>query len=257
VRIPVIVSAVAASAALFGPSAAWAQNPTTTIIQTPSPVPVAGIAPYLEGWTGVSATRTFFGGYIGGVYALNPERNVWSNGFVIRGEAQVGRYETDSVTAPDDHVLTHGGSLLLGYRALIGAGMLTGYVGANYETHNNDDPFAVIRGTEVGFRALLEYYTRLTPVVDFYGQASYSTAFQTGFLFSRVGFNIVDQVWAGPEASYFRNEDNREARLGAFVRFDQTFTGGGITVSGGWTNPLSSTTADGWYANVNFDFQLR
>jgi hypothetical protein len=253
VRIPVIIGAVATSAALFGVSPGWAQGEVSTLIGIPSPVITSGAPPYMDVWTGLGVTENFTGGYVGGVYALN--RNLWADGFVVRGEAQLGVYDATSITTDD--VWTHGASLLLGYRARIGQGLLTGYVGANYETHENDDRFAGVRGTEVGFRGLLEYYTQFTPYVDFFGMASYSTAYDTAFLFSRVGFKVVENVWVGPEAAYFRNDaPYREQRVGGFVRFDQTFTGGGIALAAGYLNPLSDPD-DGWYATLNLNWSFR
>jgi hypothetical protein len=253
VRYPVAVATLI-SAALLGASPSWGQGETSNVVIAPTtPVVTAATPPWMDAWLGFGATDTFRGVGVGGVAALN--RNLWVDGFVVRGEAQLGQYDATSVTTDD--VWTHGASLMLGYRAKVGQGFVTGYVGANYETHENDDRSAAIRGTEVGFRALLEYYTQLTPYVDFYGMASYSTAFDTAFLFGRVGFKVVDNVWVGPEALYFRDDaPYREQRVGAFVRFDQTFTGGGISLSGGFLNPLS-TPDDGWYASLGLSWSLR
>jgi hypothetical protein len=260
VRIPISLTAVVIAAAFLGVSPSWAQGNTSgaTIIATPVPVPAhpsPGTPPYMEAWAGLGATHSFFGGWVGGVAALSPHRNVWETGFVIRGEAAIGQY--DAGTNIDD-VLFHGASLMLGYRQVIGDGLLTGYVGANYETHDSDDRFATIRGTEAGVRALVEYYTRIMPSWDFYGQASYSTAFDTTFLFARSGVQLANTIWAGPETAYFQNEsDYRENRLGGFVRFEQGFFGNGITLSGGWVNALRSRDEDGWYATLSIDFQFR
>jgi hypothetical protein len=254
VRIPFAVGAIATSAALFGASPGFAQGEVPFPFIAPQSTYMAGGAPpSMEAWLSVGATRDFVGANVGGVVAFNG--NVWSDGFVVRGEGQVGR--EDATSPRTDDFWSHGASLLFGYRARVGDGLLTGYIGANYEAHDNDDRFAQIRGTEVGFRALGEYYTRFTPFVDFYGTASYSTAFDTFFAFGRVGFKVVDTVWVGPELTYFQNEDSSQDRLGGFVRFEQTFTGGGITFAGGWVNSLDRGTSDGWYANVNLNFQFR
>ena len=104
----------------------------------------------------------------------------------------------------------------------------------------------------------MEYYNRIIPTWDFYGQASYSTAFDTIFLFGRSGVQLANTIWAGPETAFFRNEsDYREHRLGGFVRFEQGFFGNGITLSGGWVNALRGQDDDGWYVTVGLDFQFR
>ena len=188
--------------------------------------------------------------------ALSEHRNVWETGPVLRGEGVLGWYDPN--TRNIDDVLFNSGSLMFGWRQKIGDGLLTGYIGVNYESHDTDDRFAQIRGVEGGVRGLVEYYTRIIPTWDFYGQASYSTAFDNLFLFGRSGVQLASTIWAGPEAAYFQNEsDYRENRLGGFVRFEQAWFGNGITISGGWVNALRSRDEDGWYANVNFDFQFR
>jgi Cellulose biosynthesis protein BcsS len=253
------ISAVAISAALLGGSPIWAQGSGQTILSTPGPVPVvtSGAPPYMEAWLGFGLTQSYYGTWVGGVVALNPQRNVWESGFVLRGEATIGRYDVEN-NPFQDSVLMHGASWMFGYRQRIGEGTLTGYIGANYENHDNDSKFDRVRGLEVGFRALVEYYTRITPSWDIYAQASHSTAFDTTFLFARSGFQLSSTIWAGPETAYFRNvSDYSENRLGAFVRFENGFFGNGITLSGGWVNALRGEDDDGWYAALNIDFQFR
>jgi hypothetical protein len=259
VRRHILITAVAASATLLGGWPASAQGPGQTILVTPAPMPIAtsGAPPYMEAWWGFGLTPSYFGTWVGGVLALNPQHNVWESGFVLRGEATIGKYDVDS-NPFQDSVLMHGASWMIGYRQRIGEGTLTGYIGANYENHDNDLTTEKVRGLEVGFRALVEYYTRITPSWDIYGQASYSTAFDTTFLFARSGFQLSQTIWAGPETAYFRNvSDYSENRLGAFIRFENGFFGNGITLSGGWVNALRKEDDDGWYAALNIDFQFR
>jgi hypothetical protein len=141
--------------------------------------------------------------------------------------------------------------------------LLTGYVGAKYETHDNDDHAAKVRGTEVGVRALLEYYTQLNPNIDFYASGSYSSAFGNWYAFSRLGFKVVPQRWTGPEFSYFRSDDSdyRETRLGWFVRFDEIFPGYSLSVSAGVINEISVVDNKQsnlpWYAGASLYFTFR
>ena len=255
-RIPGI-AAVAISAALMGASPSWAQSSGPVLFPGASQtIERSGAPPYLEGWWGIGASNTYFGGWVGAVVALNANRNVWDSGFVLRGEASVGQYDHTAINASD--VWTHGASWMFGYRQKIGDGSLTGYIGANYETHQNNDPFASIRGTEFGWKGLIEYSTLITPNMSLYGSGSYSTAFETLVLFGRVGFQVMPTIWIGPEASYFRNEaPYKEARYGGFIRFDEALWGSSLTLSGGWLNPLKSTDDDGWYAALNIGFALR
>ena len=210
----------------------------------------------MEAWLGFGATQSYYGTWVGGVVALNPQHNVWDSGFVLRGEATIGRYTVDD-NPFQDSVLTHGASWMFGYRQKVGDGLLTGYIGANYENHDNDLKTEQIRGLEVGFRALVEYYTRITPTWDFYGQGSYSTAFDVAFLFARSGFQLSETVWLGPEARLLP-ERVRLCRKppGRILRFEQVFFGSGVTLSGGWVNALRKQDEDGWYAALNIDFQV-
>jgi hypothetical protein len=260
VRSRIVFGAIALSLLLVGTSQSSAQE-RGPVVASPAPTYVPGTNPYAEVWTGFGGTRTFFGGYVGGNVALNPTHSVWDTGFLLRGEGQVGQYRHTDVDTDD--VLTHGATVMLGYRVRMSDSLLTGYVGANYETHDNDDRHAVLRGTEVGFKALIEYYTRINPGVDFYGQASYSTAFDTAFAFSRIGFNVVRQSWTGPEFSFYRNGESeyRETRLGWFVRFDDLFPGVGVSVAGGIVNDLSTPDKflpnNPWYASASLYFILK
>jgi len=254
VRIPVIFRAIAICAMVVGASQSLAQERGPVFIP-PSPSFVPGGAPWMEAWAGIGATKSYFGGFVGGNVSLSPHRNVWAEGFVLRGEAAVG--ESDATSPVTDDFLVHSAALMLGYRARVGNGLLSGYVGVAYETQDNDDITARVRGTEVGFKALVEYYTRFTPVIDFYGMASYASPFETAFLFGRVGFNVVGKTWVGPELSFYRNEgDYKENRLGAFIRFDELWQGAGLTFSGGWLHPQGTTT-DSWYASASVYFPFR
>jgi hypothetical protein len=264
VRAPLLITAFAVSAAFLGVSPASAQGEGPGLFPTGGAAPItSGAPPYMEAWLGLGVTHSFFGGWVGGVLALNPEQNVWESGFVLRAEGLLGRYDVDAFDGGrdvhrDGHGVMSGGSWMFGYRQKLNEGLLTGYIGANYENHDTPDRFTEIKGLEVGFRALIEYYQRIIPTWDFYGQASHSTAFDTTFLFARSGVNLADKIWAGPEGAYYRNEsDYSEYRVGGFVRVENAFFGNGITLSGGWVNAIRRQDDDGWYAALNIDFQFR
>jgi hypothetical protein len=129
----------------------------------------------MEAWLGFGATQSYYGTWVGGVVALNPQHNVWDSGFVLRGEATIGRYDVDN-NPFQDNVLTHGASWMFGYRQKIGDGLLTGYIGANYEDHDNDqvrpDPRAGSR-LQSPRRILYPDHANL----GFLWTGSYSTAF--------------------------------------------------------------------------------
>ena len=114
-RAPKLITALAVSTALLGVSPASAQSEGRGLFLTggAAPVVTSGAPPYMEAWLGLGATHSFFGGWVGGVVALNPQQNVWESGFVLRGEGILGRYDVDDFNG---HGVVSGASLMLGYR---------------------------------------------------------------------------------------------------------------------------------------------
>jgi cellulose biosynthesis protein BcsS len=231
--------------------------------------PMPGTPPWMETWTGFGFTNHYYGGWFGGVAALNNTRNVWSDGFVVRFEGTAGHYDyrTSSVLGGEANATLHGGGLMVGYRAKVGEGLLTGYVGWNYEHHQTNDLSASIHGTEVGAKVLAEYYTPIGTSMDFYGQASYSSAFDTFYLFARPGFKVAQNIWIGPEASLYGNRAPfQEWRAGAFIhlQFPQ-YIMGDLIISGGYRDPYKSGVSSGtnhggstgYYAQIGMSYQFR
>ena len=225
-----------------------------TAPQPPAPQPTVyhdGLPPaWLEAWTGLTFSNSFVGGYAGAVRALNQSNSLETDGFVLRWEGLVGQYSINTHT--DSDVDLHGASMMFGYRATLGTGIATAYIGPDYQSHNTPDRNAEVRGLEAGLKGLVEYYTPLGPNVFFYGQGWYSSAFDTYFAFGQVGYRIFDRIWIGPETSLFGNEaPYRENRIGAFIKFDVPWAPlSQISVSGGYRNALTSGSADGYYVNV-------
>jgi Cellulose biosynthesis protein BcsS len=260
--------------------------------------------PWLEGWAGFGGTNNWYGGWAGFNYAFN--HNVWSEGLLLRGEGQGGHYDYTNSTVinglpvvPGGFVnATYGtGAVLLGWRHIVpGVGLntiVTGYVGAEVQDQMNPDPSAAVRGTKWGAKFIGEMYSRLSPYQDFYGQGSFSFAFDTWFLLARPGFLLTAptsnlQVWVGPEGQAFgigqgwlQNQAGcpnnaffvgtgggtgglgsckyDEGRVGGFVHFvmpDQPLWGDWI-ISGGYRKPLlANSGGDGYYAQIGLYFHL-
>lgn len=243
-------------------------------------MPISGESPWMEGWAGFGFANNFYGGWLGANFALNKSRNVWADGFLVRGEAILGHYDysTNNVPGGTANVTLADGGLLLGYRKVVGSTMLTGYVGGNFENHDNPDPLASVRGTEVGVKVLGEIYSKLTPVQDFYGQASFSTAFDTWYILARPGFLVSSlsgsEIWVGPEGHLFGNGEGavsgsctnsgslsscryEEGRIGAFLHIvtpNRPWLGDWI-FSAGYRSPLlQGGGPDGYYAQLSLYF---
>jgi hypothetical protein len=260
-------------------------QPGGVITTEPSPVP--GGAPWLEGWAGFGFQNNWYGGYLGVVAALNETHNVWADGWVLRGEGIVGHYDYTNPTyqgsnknGPNVGVLLSGGSFYLGYRRNVsGLGMVTGYVGVDVQDHDNPDPSAQTRGTAVGAKFLAEVYNRLTPTMDFYGMAFFSSAWANWFALGRPGFKMPTisglELWIGPEGMLLGNGYGattgsctnsgflgscrwEEGRLGGFAHIvipNQPYFGDWI-ISGGYRQPLLCCSGDGYYVNISMNFRF-
>jgi hypothetical protein len=221
-----------------------------------------GVNPWMEAWSGFAFQNNFYGGYVGANVALNPKRDIWDEGFVLRFEGVAGHYDYASSIVPSGevNVLTHGATMMFGYRKKVGEGLLTAYLGANYEHHNTPDPTAQIRGTEVGAKTLVEYYAAYGPGknYDFYGQAAYSSAFDTWWVYVAPGYQISPKIWIGPEAQVGGNRAYEEARVGGWARFETPYPMlSNVTLAVGYRDPITSGVATGYYARINMNYVFR
>ncbi len=205
-------------------------------------------------WAGAAVSDNFFGGYIGAIKALNGD--ISTDGVLFRVDGIAGGYHTRSFTLGRTlHVGTEGGDLMVGYRAAVGSGWLSGYVGPTFETHDNPDITARVRGTKWGIKGIAEYEVPLSDKFQFFGLGSYGSPFSTYFVMARLGYDInpTDGVWLGPEVSAFGHEGYRDRRYGGFINIGTRF--GAIGFSSGYTDALN-TGRNGYYLNVNFSFDF-
>ena len=169
---------------------------------------------------------------------------------------------------------------------------LSGYVGAEVQDQNNPDPNADVRGTEWGVKFVGEVYERWNEWQDFYGYASFSTAFDTWYLQARPGFLVTSpasfQVWVGPDFQIFANghawgnaDSSRcprtpsgalgsssglggchyeQGKIGGFARFvNPGWTVlGDVRVAGGYQQPMASNNGPhGYYAQIELYWPIR
>lgn len=249
----------------------------------------SGAPAWLEGWAGFGGSNNWYGGWAGFNYALN--HNVDTDGFLIRAEGGGGHYDYNSSPAIGFINATYSnGSLLLGYRKIVpGIGeylMVSGYVGAEVQDHNNPDPTAATRGTAWGVKFIGETYWRLNHFQDFYGMASFSSAFDTWNLLARPGFLVTPpsgvQLWIGPHLALFgqgkgwlENASScpnggagvsfgsckfEEARIGGFLHIvvpNQPLWGDWV-LAGGYRKPvLANGGPAGYYAEINWNFRFQ
>jgi hypothetical protein len=234
------------------------------VVSTPlsSPTPAAntptgtqGKAPWMDSWVGADFSNSYYGGYFGGVWALNDTRSLWVDGFVFRIDGGAGHYGYRTFAIPYVSVFTYAADIMAGYRTKVGEGLLTGYVGLIDVAHENPDPTAKIRGNHVGVRLLADYSVTFNDRVELYGQASYQSPFNSYFALARVGVHPFANLWIGPEAQIFGiDAPYQDARFGGYVKFDLGF--GEVSANGGLVEPLTGGPA-GFYAGLFLGYSFR
>jgi cellulose biosynthesis protein BcsS len=211
-------------------------------------------------WFGFGATATFMGGYAG--FVFSPQRDLWNNGVVLRGGAILGAYDYNGA-APfnNEKVTTGSGEALVGYRWAIDSSQtrwFTAYVGGNLEGHDQPDPAALLRGTRFGVKGMVELIGPVAERLNFYGQASYSTAFDTYFAIGRLQYRFTDKIEFGPEVIALGDVAIDEMRAGAALTFATSF--GNVILSGGYLWPTRNTggiVKEGFYGNVHLTYVPR
>jgi hypothetical protein len=278
-----------ASFALLNAAPVYAQQAFLPPYTTPNSQ--AAASPWMDSWAGFGGFNHGYGGWAGFNYALNPAHNLWADGFLLLGEGGAGHYDYPTIFVPGGraNVTYETGAALLGYRKVIpGIGItttLSGYVGAEVQNHNNPDPTAGVRGTQWGVKFLGVAYTRLSQYQDFWGMASFSTAFDTWYVAARPGFLVTSvgsgiQLWIGPDGQilgsgqgWLENAGScpsltsgglgsckyDEGRIGGFVHIIVPNAPlGDWIIAGGYRKPLLANGGpDGYYALVGTYYPFR
>jgi hypothetical protein len=259
-----LLASVALAAVIAAPPA-YAQSGTSVfapiVSAPPSAVPSGNFRPWAEAWAGFSFQNNSYGGYWGGNVALNSQRNVWDEGPVLRFEGAAGHYDYGSgviaVGAVD--ATYHTGGMFFGYRKKVGDGLLSGYVGVNYQHDDTNDPTAKIQGTKAGVKLIGEYYSSFGPIFDFWGQVAYTTVYDTFTAYARPGMlvakdlrtGIIKDIRIGPDLAYYQNNvPYRQYQVGAFAQFTLPDAVSNFTIAGGYREPLTSGSPTGYYANI-------
>ncbi|MGB3720879.1 MAG: hypothetical protein DIU63_05965 [Proteobacteria bacterium] len=112
---------------------------------------------------------------------------------------------------------------MLGYRWVRGDVTSAIFVGAEHQDHDLSpkDPFNPVRGSETGFKVLVEFTKLPTPHSPLYTDltASYSTAFDTYHVDGRLGW-AFGQFVVGPEVWFMGDEADDAQRVGGFLMTD-------------------------------------
>jgi hypothetical protein len=188
----------------------------------PSVNPFGGFAADESGWFADA----------GLVAAFN--RNLSLPGWLVRVRGGGGHYEYNREPGVTQGVSYQVGEVMLGYQWFLGASRVSLYAGGNVEHHDNNDPLAVVAGTEWGFKAQGEIFTNFGPNLYGFVLATYSTAFDSYFALGKLGYRVTPVISFGPEVAALGNERFDYVRAGPFVAFDVT-PSTQIILSGGYS----------------------
>jgi hypothetical protein len=112
------------------------------------------------------------------------------------------------------------GDAMIGYKFSRGPMWGSIFVGVDVQDFDlsPDDPTAIVRGTETGFKVSGDLATAYGSPIYASIAGSYSTAFDSYWARARVG-HYRNRVTVGPEAIAFGNVDYEAQRLGGFITF--------------------------------------
>jgi hypothetical protein len=200
-------------------------------LPTKAPPSVFAPAPWAVVFGGAAVDQAGYFGDAGMVGAFN--RNLNQDGWLFRVRGGAGHYDYFRSPSVKQDVDYQVGEVMLGYQKFIGTARFSLYAGANVEHHANDDPNAVVKGTEWGFKIQGEVYNDFS--AKWYGLllATYSTAFNSYFALGKVGYRINSVVSFGPEVTGLGNDRFDNVRGGGFVAVNITNSTQFI-VSGGY-----------------------
>lgn len=255
---------VAAATSICVAGAAHAQSSGSSSSVAPAITPTAsigsGAAPVVYAWTGTWFSNHYGGGYTGVMTSLGGS-NLWSDGFVARLDGTGGQYGYVSGTGDVVHVGTYGASVMFGYRKRINDGTLTVFLGPSFETHQNSDPTAALKGTQAGGKVFVDYSTKFNSDVELDIQGGFATPFSAYSATARLLYQIAPRIWVGPQATlYGNNGPYQEGTFGGFLKYTTDF--GEVGISSGYRHPFitssgSPAKADGYFASVYLGFPFK
>jgi len=151
---------------------------------------------------------------------IAPYKDLDTSGLRVFIQGDVGTYKYPANGALIRGTLTSG-DLLTGY-AFEGdnysINLLAGINAINH-TLSDVDPNNRVQGTEFGARLRTDAWINPTPQTLTYGEAEYSTAFQTYYTRVKFGYDIASgrQIFFGPEIGALGDERFNQWRLGAHL----------------------------------------
>ena len=183
-----------------------------------------GQSPWINPFIGFSTAPHSTQGDIGAVYSI--DNNLNQNGWLVRGEFFIGGYDYNHVSSSrvKQDVSYQGGSAMAGYHwHFQNQSLLSLYGGLEVQNNDNSDATAFVRGSSVGPKLQAEFETPfLNNKFYSYSMASYTTAWDSYSMMTKVGYRIEPMVSVGPELAVLGDDRVGNARMGGFVGFNVT-----------------------------------
>lgn len=162
--------------------------------------------------------------YSGVILALN--RDLARDGLRLKGFAGVPLYEYNSngIKFDGDGVQA---DLMIGYSWIRPFLTFSAYVGIDYQDYDvtPHDPDSKVTGSETGFKVSADLSSAYDSPFYINLIGSYSTAFDSYWTRSRIGYN-GGRLVIGPEVVAMGNEGYRAHRIGGFVSIPLELTSG-------------------------------
>jgi hypothetical protein len=213
--------------------------------------------PAREFWAGAEAFRNVLSLYVGSTQALGG--NLRQDGFRLRIVTAVSRYRYAGLRyAPrvgDAVPVAFRGEarlvdLLAGYQWSFRATTVKAFAGWAIAEHaiSPYDPETRVQGRAGGIKGVLEAWHNIGDAAWVSADISYARAHGAYSHRLRAGWRAAPLLSLGPEAALIGHEENRTARLGAFLRFDDGVNE--VTGSAGASMPRGDRT--GHYATLQW-----
>ena len=207
--------------------------------------------PVLDAFGGFSVQPYAQYGYVGGAAALNG--NITTNGFLTRLSGGVGGYSYQTLPGMRQAVSQQQADAMVGYQIYLGATRLMAYGGIELQSHENADPAAVERGSTIGGKGQIEFYSPFGEKFFGWGMASLSSNYTSYFSKAKIGYRVTDTISIGPEGMAQGSSQYNQASTGGAISF-RVF-GAELQFSGGYLWDLrsrggASSDASGLYGQV-------
>lgn len=232
--------------------------------------------------SGADVTKRTQDGYLGLYAALNG--NLDRDGVIVRVLGSHSRFDYSYGSAHSHYGMGGAGygvlgnvdgrgwqgDAMIGYQWIRNGFEFSAMVGVDHQSYklSPDDVFSRLRGTETGFKAVLDLETSSSNKGPLYMalRGAYSTAFDTYYGLARVGYKR-DRFAFGPEFWAIGDVSGDAMRVGGFMLFDIPFSAtrvGQLSFSAGYQfadnndrrTGFGKGFEDGAYGTMKFNIAL-